>query len=812
MNHLMQDIRYAIRMLAKSPGFTAIAILTLALGIGANTAIFSVVNTALLRPLPYQNPGQLVNIFARSQMFDFPNLGLSAPDIEDIRKQNTVFSQVATFGFTTKVLTGQGAPQQLAGIRASADYIPMLGVQPLYGRTFQPEEMEAGQDREIILSSKTWKEQFGSDPRAVGKTITLDRTAYTIIGVMPPQFQFPYNLSYAVPDVISKEDLAARGSHGVPVLARLKPGRTVEQAQAELDTIAAQLSKAYPDADKGWSFRAVSMKTNQIGKSNVPLLILFGAVGFVLLIGCANVGNLFLSRGWGRRRELAIRATLGATRGRIVRQLLVESMTLAIVGGACGLLLAFWGIDSLRTLLPPGTPRLEELSIDRWVLWFTLGASVVAGILFGLVPALLVSKQELSAAMKEGGVGAQTGASGPRNNPLRQLLVVSEIALALVLVIGATLAMRSLARLLDVNLGFRTDHVLTMRLDFPPYKFTKPEPAISFVQQVIGQTRALPGVEDAAGTMFAPLSGGTGESTFEVEGGPKLPLDQLARADFTSVTPGYFHALGIPLIAGRDFSESDVIGSAPVYIVDQALARKIFGNASPIGKRLSQGKDKFKKTIWAEIVGEVGDIRDRSTDAPPEPELYVPFYSDTDFVTGGVALVFRTKTNPQSLATAVKQQIWSLDKDQPIADVKSMDEWVADSDAAPRSQTYLLGGFASLGLLLAVIGIYGVISYSVGQRTREIGIRMALGAEPRQVVRLVLKQGIILALAGVGIGLVASLALTRFMRTLLFGVSATDPLTFAGVAALLITVAVAACYIPARRAMRVDPMVALRYE
>ncbi|HEV2489547.1 MAG TPA: ABC transporter permease [Candidatus Acidoferrales bacterium] len=812
MNSIWQDLHYGVRTLAKSPGFTAITILTLALGIGANTAIFSVVNTALLRPLPYQNPGRLVNIFARSKMFDFPNLGLSAPDIEDIRRQNTVFSQVTTFGFTTKVLTGQGAPQQLAGIRASVDYIPMLGVQPLYGRTFQPGEMQAGQDREIILSSKTWKEQFGSDPRAVGKTITLDKVAYTIIGVMPPQFQFPYNLSYAVPNVISKSDLAARGSHGIPVLARLKPGRTVDQAQAELDAIAAQLAKAYPDADKGWSFRAVSMKANQIGKANVPLLILLGAVSFVLLIGCANVGNLFLSRGWGRRRELAIRATLGATRGRVVRQLLVESMILAIVGGACGLLLALWGIDSLRALLPPGTPRLEDLKVDRWVLWFTLGVSLLAGILFGLVPALLVSRQELSAAMKEGGAGAQTGASGPRHNPLRQLLVVSEFALALVLVIGATLALRSLARLLDVNLGFRTDHVLTLRLDFPSYKFAKPEQAISFAQQVIGQARTLPGVDDVAGTLFAPLSGGSGESTFEVEGAPKLPLDQLPRADVTWTTPGYFHTLGIPLIAGRDFTESDVLGSAPVYIVNQTLARKIFGDASPIGKRLSQGKDKFKKTIWAEVVGEVGDIRDRSPDAPPEPELYVPYYADTQFVTGGVSLMFRTKTKPQSLATAVKQRVWSLDKDQPIADVKTMDEWVADSDAAPRSQTYLLGGFASLGLLLALIGIYGVISYSVSQRTREIGIRMALGAEPKQVLRIVLQQGLMLALAGVAIGLVASLALTRLMSTLLFEISATDPLTFIGVAILLTLVALAACYVPARRAMRVDPMVALRYE
>jgi len=810
MGALLQDLRYGLRTLAKSPGFTAITVLTLALGIGANTAIFSVVNAALLRPLPYQNPGQLVNIWARSAVFDFPNLGLSAPDIADIRSQCAAFSQIAPYQFDSKILTGQGAPQQLEGLDVSEEYLPMIGAQPLYGRIFQPAEMTAGQEHEVILSYKLWREQFGSDSRAIGKAITLDKTQYTVVGVMPPQFRFPDEMSFATPLVLSKSDLAARESHGIPVLARLKSGSTVEQAQTELDTIAARLAKAYPDADKGWSFRAISMKSDMVGDARVPLLILFGAVGFVLLIACANVGNLFLSRGLERRRELAIRAALGATRGRIIRQLFAESLMLALAGGACGLLLAIWGIDSLRTLLPPSTPRMQDLSVDRWVLWFTLGASIVAGIVFGLVPAMLVSRQELSSAMKDAGAGAQTGASGPRHNPLRQLLVVAEIALALVLVIGATLALRSFARLLSVNLGFRTDHVLTMRLDFPSYQFTKPEQAISFVNQVIGQTLALPGVEDAAATLFAPLSGGRGESSFNVEGAPQLPRDKQPRADFTRMTPGYFHALGIPLLVGRDFSDADAKGSAPICIVNEALARKLFGSASPLGKHLSQGKDKNKKTIWAEIVGEVGDVRDRSADASPEPALYLP-YAQTDFVSG-VGLLVRTKTDPKTLTSAIQQRIWSLDKDQTVTEIETMEQLVADSDAAPRSQTFLLGIFAGLGLILAVLGIYGVISYSVSQRTREIGIRMALGAEPKQVMRIVLQQGLKLALVGVAIGLVASLALTRLMRTLLFGVSATDPLTFFGVAILLTAVALAACYIPARRAMRVDPMVALRHE
>jgi putative ABC transport system permease protein len=810
MHTLLQDIRYAARILAKSPGFAAIAILTLALGIGANTAIFSVVNAVLLRSLPYSNSGRLVYLWARSAVFDFPNLGVSVPDVVDIRAQNTVFSNVALYDVASKVLTGHGAPQALYGYMVSPEYFPALGVQPLYGRIFQPGEMQAGQDREIILSYKLWREQFGGDPRMLGKTVTLDKIPYAVIGIMPPQFPFPYDYGYAVPLVLSKADLAARDEHGIPVLARLKPGVTLRQAQAELDAIAARLAKAYPEADKNWSFRVVSMKSQLVGDASTPLLILLSAVGFVLLIACANVGNLFLSRGWARRRELAIRATLGATRGRIIRQLFVESLLLALIGGAVGLVLALWGMDGLHALLPPN-PRMENLSVDQTVLWFTLGACIVAGILFGLIPAMLVSRQDLSVAMKESGAGAQTGASSARHNPLRQILVVAEIALALVLVIGATLTLRSLARLLDVNMGFRTDHVLTMRLDFPSYEFTKPGEATNFAQQLLAQTRALPGVENATAALFAPLGGGRGEDSFNVEGHLS---DQKYRADFTAVTPGYFDTLGIPLIAGRDFTADDREGSPHVYIVNQALARRVFGSVSPIGKRISQADDSKKTITWAQIVGEVGDTRDRSASAAPQPKLYMSS-AQAGFSMGdlsGVSLLIHTKTDPQSLTQAVEQRIWSLEKDQPVTDVSTMDQLVAKSDAAPRSQTFLLGAFAALGLLLAIVGIYGVISYSVTQRTHEIGIRMALGADPAQVMRLVLAHGLRLALIGIAIGIAASFALMRLMSSLLFGVSATDPFTFTGVAILLVIVSLAACYIPARRAMRVDPMVALRYE
>ena len=804
-----QDLRYAMRTFAKAPGFTAIVVLTLALGIGANTAIFSVVNATLLAPLPYKNPGQLVNLWARSAVFDFPNLGLSAPDIADIRTQTKTFSQVAIYQFATKILTGQKTPQPVGGLNVSAEYFPTLGVQPLYGRVFEPGEMEAGREREIVLDYKFWREQFNGDPRAVGKTITLDRKAYTVIGVMPPEFHFMLGLKYATPLVVSKEDGAMRGAHFMPALARLKPGVTVRQAQAELDTLAARLAKSYPNDDKDWSFRAVSMKSDLVEDSRPLLLVLFGAVGFVLLIACANVGNLFLSRGWARRREMAIRATLGATRDRLIRQLLVESILLALVGGACGLILASWSVDALKTLLPP-MQFIGEVGINTGVLWFTLGVAILAGLLFGLAPAFLSSGHDLAVAMKEGGTGI-AGASmsrGVRHNSLRKVLVVLEIAMALVLVIGATLALRSFARLLSVNLGYRTDHILTMRLDFPSYEFAKPEEAVSFAQQVLAQMRAVPGVGDAAAAMFAPLGGGRGDSSFHLEGAPE---SQKLRADFTSVTSGYFHALGIPLLRGRDFGDQDRKNSMPVYIVNQTLARRVFGKANPIGKRLSRGKDAKKNTIWAEIVGEVGDTRDQGAEEAPQPELYMP-YEQAAFSSSGISLVMRTKTDPQSVAEGVKQRIWSLEKDQPVTNVKTMDQLVAESDAAPRSQTFLLGAFGALGLLLAVVGIYGVISYSVSQRTHEIGIRMALGAEPRQVLRLILMQGLKLALTGVAIGVVASLVLTRLMASLLFGVSATDPVTFAGVAIVLTIVALAACYVPARRAMRVDPMVALRYE
>jgi putative ABC transport system permease protein len=809
MQTLWQDLRYGLRMLAKSPGFTAVALLTLALGIGANTAIFSVVNTSLLRPLPFPNSSQLVDLWGHSSLFDFPDLGLSLPDLADIRAQNTVFSAIATYHFCGMTLTGRGAPQRLDCGEVSAGLFPLLGITPLYGRMFTPAEMQPGQDREIILSYSLWRKELGGDPHAIGTSITLDGKPYTVLGIMPPQQHLDYvtDDQFWIPFAPSDKELAARPDHGTSAIARLKPGCTVQQAQAQLDAIAARLAKAYPDADKTWSFRVVPLETDIVGDSRAPLLVLFGAVGFVLLIACANVGNLFLSRGWSRRREIAIRSTLGATRGRIVRQLLVEGLIVALVGGFCALLVAIWGVRGLRNLLPPETPRVQDLSIDPTVLWFTLGISILSGVLFALAPAALASGHELNVAIKEGGA-APPAVAGLQRKLLRHSLVVGEIALALLLVIGATLALRSFANLLAVNLGFRSDHLLAVTLNFPSGKFTKPGQSTPYVSQILTLARGIPGVQSASASLYAPLSGSKGESTVHTDA--MAPGAPPAMTQANRAAPGYFQTLGIPLLSGRDFTDADTSGAPDVYVVNRAFAQKFFAGANPVGRRIWTNVDSKRNAKWGQIVGEIANTRDEGAHEAPDPELFAAYYQVEQ--SGGISLVVHTKADPLATVSAVEGRIWSVDNAQPVEDIATMDQLLAKSNAAPRFQTFLLGVFGGLGLLLAIVGIYGVISYSVAQRTHEIGIRVALGAKPNQVMRLILGQGLNLTLIGVAIGIAASFVLTRLMASLLFGVSATDPLTFVSVTIVLIAVALAACYIPARRAMRVDPMVALRYE
>jgi putative ABC transport system permease protein len=812
MGALLQDVRYGIRRLAKSPGFTVVTVLTLALCIGANTAIFSAVNAILIRPLPYKDSSRLVSIWTRSPFFDFSRMGSSIPDFHDIQSQSASLSQISAYRFLTVNLTGQGAPQELSAAGVSPDFFSMLGVAPLRGRSLLASEMQPGQDRVAVLSYAIWRDTFGSDPRAIGRAVTLDDKPYTIVGVMPPAFDFPNETKLWTPLVLTDKESAQRGWRMFGILAHLAPHKSAREAQSELDTIAARLSNSYPD-NKDLGFRVAGIQDDLVSDAKLPLMILFGAVACVLLIGCANIGNLSLSRGWARRSELAIRTTLGATRGRLIRQLFVESLLVALLGGACGFILAVWGVDALRAFLPPDTPRLDAIHIDRWTILFAFGASILAGILFGIAPALLVSRQNLMAQIK--GSGGATGAisAASAGQRLRRTLVVAEVALALILMIGAVLALRSLSHLLGTNLGFRTDHILTMSLNFPKHRAEKPFQTNPLVQQSLEKVHSLPGVKNAAAVVDMPLAGlMTFEAAIQVEGaatGSAAENRGLSVHELV-VTPGYFQTLGIPLLAGRDFSDSDTNGAASVVIVNEEFAHHFFGRASAIGKRISTDRDEKNNPIWSEIVGEVLDIRDAGPAEAPKPAFFTPYYQMA--TSTGVTLVIETAADPLLFAAPVQQQIWSLASDQAITNVKPMEQCIVESEAEPRSRTILLGSFASLGLLLSILGIYGVTAYSVAQRTREIGIRMALGAQQADVLRNVLWDGAKLTLAGLAIGVVAALALTRFLASLLFEIRATDPITFAAAVVLLAAVALAACYFPARRATRIDPLIALRHE
>jgi predicted permease len=808
LDNLFRDIRYALRTLRKSPGFTAVAILTLALGIGANTAIFSVVNTVLLRSLPFPYASQLLDISARSTLFDFPNLSLSLPDLADVRASARSLSTVAPYQYSLKELTGDDKPERIESADVSVDFFPLLGLNPLYGRIFTSSDIQPG-SHVVVISYSLWRKRFGGDMCTVGKSVIIDGQPSTIIGVMPPQQQigFPTDFQLWAPLVPTKEQLASRENRGFSVLAGLTPNANLALVKKELDTIADRLATAYPEADKGWSIHATPLKKYLLGDATAPLSVLFSAVGFVLLIACANVSNLFLSRGWARRREFAVRAAIGATRGALLRQLTVECVLVALAGGACAFLIAAWTMQGLRAVLPPEIPRLQDLRMDSAVGWFTLGTSLFAAFLSGLAPALLAVRQDINLAMKG---GAGIGAGGPSgHNFLRRFLVVGEVALALVLLVGATLALQSFARLLRVDLGFRPNHLVTMRMDFPRYRFAKSQQAVAFVQQILDTSQAIPGVDAVSAGLVFPLGDAVAETIFQTTESPKDLTSGEQSALSNLVAPNFFRALSIPLLAGRDFKSTDTDNNSPVFIVNEALANKVFGSIDVLGKRVSTRKESGHP-IWGEIVGVAGNVREARPGAEPKPEVYASFYQSQRVT--GVYLIVRTKPEPMGIVSAIQDRVWSLDKNQPITAIKTAEAQISEINAAPRSQSLLLGIFGALGFVLALIGVYGVMSYLVSQQTREIGIRMALGADPQGILRLVLSHGLKLTGAGVAIGVITSLALTRFMRSLLFGISATDPVTFAGVAVSLTLVALGACYIPARRATRVDPMLALRYE
>ncbi|HEX5884685.1 MAG TPA: ABC transporter permease [Pyrinomonadaceae bacterium] len=803
MDSIIKDIRYGLRSLLKRPAFTAIALMALALGIGANTAIFSLVNAVILQPLPYQDPDRLVWVYGNLR--NGSNRGSVGPlEFLDYRSQNKTFEQFAASRSSSLPmnLTGSGEPERLTASSITGNYFDTFGVRPALGRGFSLENEKTSQDHVTVLSYAFWQTRFGGDPNIVNKTIILDGKAYEVLGVMPAEVVLPQDAQLWVPlNFDSDPEMKLRNARFLRPMGRLKEGVTLTQAQADTDLIAAQLEQQYPDSNTGRSLRLIPLREILVGGSQTMLFILFGAVGFVLLIACANVANLLLVRAAARQKEIAMRTALGASRLRIIRQMITESLLLAIFGGALGALLATAGVKLLVSLSEDNIPRTANVKIDATVLAFTLFISLATGLIFGLAPAFRTMKENLVDALKD---GIRGGSEATLKNRTRSLLVVFESAIAVMLLIGAGLLVRSLIALQNVDPGFDPNNVLTLRVDLSKQKYNTPEKTSNFFQQLETRVAGLPGVETVGLITDLPLSGQSNDMPFAVEGRPVVASNKTF-ADFRRVNQNYFSALRIPLRRGRNFTEQEVRQSGKAIVVSQALVDSVFPNEEALGKRL---------IIWSgskdepyEIIGIVGDIRHRSLQGEPNATMYMPTREPVR-----VNLVIRTQGDPLSLVGGVRKEVNALDPDQPIAAVRPMTEWVAMSAAGARYRTILLGLFALLAMILAATGIYGVMSYSVAQRTQEIGVRMALGARPFDVLKLVVRQGMILALIGTVVGLAGALALTRVMSSLLFEVTERDPITFVVVAALLIAVAFIACLVPARRATKVDPLVALRYE
>jgi predicted permease len=805
MQTLWQDLRYGARMLFKHPGFTLIAVCTLALGIGANTAIFSVVNAVLLRPLPFAEQERLVWCWG-STPSGHRRAAVSPLDFTDFRAQNQSFEHLAAAIAVpvSFILTGSGEPEHLRAGVVTGNYFEALGVSAALGRTFQLENEQSGRERVVVLSHGLWQQRFGGDPNVVGRQLTLDNKSFEVLGVMPAGFRFPEEAEMWAPMSFDlAPEMRQRKAHFLRPLGKLKAGVTLAQAQADINRVAEQLAAEFPESNKGWSMFLVPLRERLTGNIRPTLLLLLGAVGFVLLIACANVANLLLVRAAARQKEITIRLALGAGRWRIIRQMLTEGVLLALAGAALGVLIAAWGIDLLLLLSADNLPSTAQVKIDGLVLAFTLGLSLLTGVMFGLVPALHSLKFNLGEALKDGGRNASDGRG---RNRARGLLVVLESAVAVILLVGAGLLLRSFVLLQNVNPGFDAQNVLTARLNLSREKYSASQKAGLFFNQLERRLAALPGVEAVGMVSELPLSGQPNDAPFRVEGRATAKPEDLYDADARTVNQHYLQAMRIPLLRGRGFTEQEVQQSAPVAIVSTALVREVFPNEEPLGKRLVL--DYSNQTF--EIIGVVGDIRHRSLEQTPFPAAYFPSY-ERSFVN----LTLRTTADPLSLAAAVRQEVQALDPDQPVANLKTMAQWQTESVTEPRYRTILLGLFATVALLLAAIGLYGVMSYSVTQRTNEIGIRMALGAAPRDVLRLILRQGLTLTLIGIGLGLAGALALTKLLSSLtemLYGVSAADPLTFGAIPLLLLLVAFLACYLPARRATKLDPLLALRRE
>ncbi len=819
MQSLMHDFRYGLRVLAKTPGFTTVAVLTLALGIGANTAIFSIVNTVLLRPLPFQDSQQLVSIgnFDTRRTPVIPNGSVSYPDAMDIRARNHSFQEVSVYSDNDSTLTGIGEPLHVNVENVSANIFRLLGAQPSVGRAFLDSEDAPGH-HVVILGDGFWRAHFNADPKVIGRTLNLTGRAYTVVGVMPRGFQFPvradardlwltFSRQAEVDDPKDKPSTEQRGSHSLEMIARLKPGVTLAQANNDLASISHALSAEFPDTNAHSATGARSELDSLVGDTREPLLILFGAVGLVLLIACANVANLMLARSVSRAREIAIRAALGAGRSVIMRQLIAESLLLSLAGAALGVGAAEWALSALLRLYPNNLPRATEIGVDYRVLFFTAGLAIVTGLVFGLVPALQVSKPNLTDAIREGGRGTTAGAA---HNRLRSGLVIAETALGIVLLAGAGLLIRSLNRLSHTDLGFNPDHVLTATFDLSETRYNLDQQD-QFIHEFLTRVRALPGVTGAAGAMPLPLYDDRWSVSFNLLDHPASKANEPSAGIYV-VVPGFFETMRIPLLRGRTFDERDQRNSAPVMIVTQEFVRKFFPDENPIGRRVEIGagdgvaRSRYKTR---EIVGVVGDIRTSKLSDTPPPAYYVPL---PQLMWGPPTLVIRSATVSATVETEVRKVLAAMDPDAPLYKVQTLDDYLALDLGRARFQTMLLGLFAGIALLLTAVGLYGVMSFTVLQRTHEIGIRVALGAGRADVLRMVLSKSLALTAVGVTIGMIGASMLTRLLANLLYEVKPTDPATLVAVALVLIAVSALASYIPARRAAGVDPMVALRYE
>jgi len=800
-----RDARTGVRALVHSPVFTVVTVLLLALGIGANTAIFSVVNGLLLRPLPYPESEQIVDVWHTPPQQSFPGLDrftVSPANYLDWKAQSTAFEQMAVYTDTRLSLSTSNDPLSLIGAVVSSEFFSVLRSNAMQGRTFTPDEERPGRDQVVVIGHGLWQRAFGANANIIGQTLTLNSRSFTVVGIMPAGFEFPREAELWIPLAWDDNERQVRSDHNYLVIARLKHNVSAEQAQAEMSTISSRLEQQYPEANKGWGAVVIPLREDLVGDVRLALLVLFCAVGFVLLIACANVANLMLARGANRKREIAVRIALGAGRARLVRQLLTESVLLAVTGGLLGLLLA---VLANRMLVQLGSlPNSGDIGIDTWVLGFTLSVSFAAGILIGIVPALQFTRTSISETLKQG--SGRTGGS-PIKQHTRKALVISEVALSLVLLIGAGLMIRSFWKLQNVDPGFDTRNALTMSVVLTWIRYPEPHQRLAFVERAMEQIRAVPGVVSVGTTTKIPLTGGGSTQPFSVEGRSTAAIAEQPMAQTRYISPDYFRAIGIPLRQGRFFSDQDRDNSVPVVIISEAMARRFWPGENAVGKRLTPS---FHLEQGArEIVGVVSDVKSSGLDADASAMMYLPYkQAPLPFI----SFVVRTASNPESLIQPVSKAIYSIDKEQALTNVQTLDQVLSKSLSGRRFNMTLLLTFAGVALMLAAVGVYGVMNYTVTLRRRELGIRMALGAEKMDVLRLVLGQGLTLTLIGVGAGLISAYALTRLMASLLYGVTATDYLTFGSVSVVLIAVGLAASYIPARRATKVNPTIALRAE